>query len=106
MGVQVVEKFAAPTPGDTGARCGEGGEALVDLQGQDVRADLSRELEPEAALEVGVPGARLNQQVGQARCAEVDEAGGGKPRRESCLTRHGVLSEAGEPARPLITCSA
>lgn len=45
--------------------------------GQDVRADLSRELEAEAAFEIGVPGARLYQQVRQARRAEVDQAGCG-----------------------------
>uniref|UniRef100_A0A0N4ZIN2 TAF4 domain-containing protein n=1 Tax=Parastrongyloides trichosuri TaxID=131310 RepID=A0A0N4ZIN2_PARTI len=76
VGVQVVEKVTAPAPGDAGACGGERGEALVDLQGQDVRADLSRELEAEAAFEIGVPSARLYQQVRQARRAEVDQAGG------------------------------
>jgi len=72
VGVQVVEKVAAPAPGDSCAGGGERGKALVDLQGQAVRADLSRELEAKAALEIGVPGARLNQEVRQARRAEVD----------------------------------
>ena len=82
MRLEILDQLAPLAPGDAGAGGGEGGQALVDLQGQKGGPGLGGEFQPEPALQVGVAGSGLDQQVGQARRAKVDQAGSGKPGRD------------------------
>ncbi|MNS81071.1 hypothetical protein D3C72_1147720 [compost metagenome] len=82
MRLEVLDQFTPFAPGHAGAGGGEGGQPLVDLQRQGGRPDFCGELQAEPALEIGVAGPGLDQQVGQAGCAEMDEAGGRKPGRD------------------------
>ncbi|MNL24035.1 hypothetical protein D3C87_1454530 [compost metagenome] len=96
MRVQVIDQLAALAPGYAGAGDRDGGDALGDLEGKEVGASLSRQFEAKAALEIGVSGAGLDQQVRQPGRAEVDEAGCGKPGRDPRLSRHEVLFAGSE----------
>nr|WP_312449371.1 hypothetical protein [Brevundimonas naejangsanensis] len=58
--VQIVDQFAALAPGDPCAGDGDGGDALVDLKGEEVGTGLGRQFQTKAALEIGVPGAGLD----------------------------------------------
>ncbi|MNH49075.1 hypothetical protein D3C73_06400 [compost metagenome] len=79
VSVQVVDQFAALAPGHAGAGGGDGGQALVDFERQRLGAQLSRQFEAKAALEVGVPRTGLDQQIRETRRAEAGKVGGGKP---------------------------
>ncbi|MNJ35702.1 hypothetical protein D3C77_304550 [compost metagenome] len=61
VSVKVVDQFAAFAPGHARASDGDGGDALVDLQGQRLRADFGRQFQAKAALQVGVSSSGLDQ---------------------------------------------
>lgn len=91
MRVQIINQFAAFAPRHAGAGSGDGGDALVDFQGQRLRAHFGRQFEPKPALQIGVPRGRLDQQLRQAGRSETNEAGGRQPGRDPWFSRHDVF---------------
>ena len=73
--IEILDERSPLWPVDEGPALAQGGEPFADGAGNGLRAGLGAELEPQPALDPGVPDAELEQQLGEPARAQRFEVG-------------------------------